>query len=338
MFRNTGNARGSDSVFDAADREARVSDEIFGIGVEAVDADLAGRVDEPTVVEIHAHVGNTSGSGVAEEEQITLLARSPLLTIESFAGQGLLRCVPDQDDAGVPIGGFDHARAVDPFDRGSAPKVGDTHHAAGGLFELFRVERIVGPVRKFPDLVVADITFSAIRQLYGWYVEHSAATFAASLPGEAEYTRWVTESAADYPFLLLKNRAGTLLGFACAHRWKEREAFAWDVETTIYLAHDASGAGRGRRLYGALLALLELQGVHNTYALVTIPNPASEGLHRAMGFVLQGTQPDTGYKNGSWYGLGTWGLALRPADGEPAPVVPFSQLDAAAVRQVLSLG
>lgn len=177
-----------------------------------------------------------------------------------------------------------------------------------------------------------------IRQLYGWYVEHSAATFAASLPGEAEYTRWVTDSAADYPFLLLKDRAGKLLGFACAHRWKEREAFAWDVETTIYLAHDAAGSGRGRRLYGALLALLELQGVHNAYALVTIPNPASEGLHRAMGFVLQGTQPDTGYKNGSWYGLGTWGLALRPADGEPAPVVPFPQLDAAAVRQVLSLG
>ena len=71
MFRNTGNTRGSDSVFDAADREAWVSDEIFGIGVEAVDADLAGRVDEPTVVEIHAHVGNTSGSDVAEEEQIT---------------------------------------------------------------------------------------------------------------------------------------------------------------------------------------------------------------------------------------------------------------------------
>ena len=84
MFRNTGNARGSDSVFDAADRETRVSDEIFGIGVEAVDADLAGRVDEPTVVEIHAHVGNTPGSDVAEEEQITLLARSPLLSVESF--------------------------------------------------------------------------------------------------------------------------------------------------------------------------------------------------------------------------------------------------------------
>lgn len=178
----------------------------------------------------------------------------------------------------------------------------------------------------------------AIRQLYGWYVQHSAATFAASLPGEAEYACWVAESAAEYPFLLLKNRAGKLLGFACAHRWKEREAFAWDVETTIYLAHDAAGAGRGRRLYGALLALLEQQGVHNAYALVTIPNAASEGLHRAMGFSLQGVQPDTGYKNGSWYGLGTWGLALREAAGEPAPVIPFSQLDAGAVRQVLVLG
>ena len=78
--------------------------------------------------------------------------------------------------------------------------------------------------------------------------------------------------------------------------------------------------------------------MHNAYALVTIPNPASEGLHRAMGFAMQGVQPDTGYKNGSWYGLGTWGLALRPADGAPAPVVPFPQLDDAAVRQVLALG
>ena len=115
-------------------------------------------------------------------------------------------------------------------------------------------------------------------------------------------------------------RDGRLLGFACAHRYHPREAFDWDVESTIYCAPDACSAGVGKALYGALLELLRMQGYWNVYALLADPNPASERFHAKFGFVCVGRQPHTGYKFGRWGGMSIWWLPLRRGRAAPAPV------------------
>lgn len=174
----------------------------------------------------------------------------------------------------------------------------------------------------------------AVRALYAGYVSGSAATFAYEPPPLKEYRAWLADTARRYPFLLLRAE-GRLLGFACAHAFHERQAYAWNAETTIYLAPEAAGAGRGRRLYGALLALLKEQGVHNAYGVLCSPNPASEALHRSMGFAQLGAQPGCGYKLGRWWGITTWGYTLLPAEGEPRPVRAFSTLEPELVENVL---
>ncbi|MGN0984046.1 MAG: GNAT family N-acetyltransferase [Gemmiger sp.] len=170
----------------------------------------------------------------------------------------------------------------------------------------------------------------AVVTLYNWYVTHSTATFQYMPSTTGEYRRLIADTWEAAPFLLAEAADGRLLGYACAHRWHTREAFAWDVETTIYCAPDAVGQGVGAQLYTALLALLRRQGYCNAVALIAHPNPGSEAFHKAFGFSCTGRDPRTGYKFGQWLDLGYWWLTLREGDSAPAPVrlrLPDAEID-----------
>lgn len=160
----------------------------------------------------------------------------------------------------------------------------------------------------------------AVVRLYNWYVTHDTATYQYTPSTPGEYRRLIADTLQSAPFLLAETPGGQLLGYACAHPWHTRGAFAWDVETTIYCAPLAVGLGVGNRLYTALLALLKAQGYYNAIALIAHPNPASEAFHRHFGFQRYGLEPRTGYKFGRWLGLGYWRLALHSGTGQPAPV------------------
>ena len=92
----------------------------------------------------------------------------------------------------------------------------------------------------------------------------------------------------------------------------------------------------GRRLYGALMELLRLQGVRTVYGVVTRGNPASEGLHRALGFRLTGVREKAGYKNGTWHDVMWLEKPLGTYGPQPSPVLPVGQLPRDAVERVLN--
>lgn len=158
-----------------------------------------------------------------------------------------------------------------------------------------------------------------ILEIYNWYVLHHTATFQITPSTLEEYEDWVERTLKIAPLLLARDADGKLLGYACAHRWHEREAFDWSVESTIYCAPDARGCGVGTQLYRALLELLDACGYWNVYALLADPNPASEHLHEKLGFSCVGRTPHTGYKFG-WQGLSTWWLPLRTGEEVPEKV------------------
>lgn len=174
-----------------------------------------------------------------------------------------------------------------------------------------------------------------ILQIYNWYVLHHTATFQITPSTLPEYEQWVEDTLARAPLLLARDAQGKLLGYACAHRWHEREAFDWDVESTIYCAPEARSLGVGEALYAALLKLLKAQGYWNVYALLADPNPASERFHEKFGFVCIGRAPRTGYKLGRWQGLSTWHLSLRSGRAAPEPVrlvLPREEIEAVLER------
>ena len=159
-----------------------------------------------------------------------------------------------------------------------------------------------------------------VADLYNWYVTYGVQTFQYAPSTAEEYRQNIAEVLTAAPFLVARAADGRLLGFACAHPWHSRAAYAWDVETTVYCAPNAVGQGVGKRLYTALLSLLRRQGYRNAYALVTGGNKPSDALHRALGFTRFGVEKRTGYKFGQWLDLTYWGLQLVPGSGEPAPV------------------
>ena len=186
-----------------------------------------------------------------------------------------------------------------------------------------------------PRLAMASRADAAdILALYNWYVRNRTATYQITPSTLPEYQAWVEDTLARAPLLTARDAAGRLMGYACAHPYHPREAFAWDVESTIYCAPDACGTGAAHALYAALLELLERQGYWNVYALVADPNPASERFHEKFGFACVGRQPHCAYKLGRWGGLSTWWLPLRKGAGAPPPV--RLQLEPEEVAAVLA--
>lgn len=123
------------------------------------------------------------------------------------------------------------------------------------------------------------------------------------------------------------------MGYAYAGPFKERAAYDWAVETTVYVREEAKRQGVGRTLYAALERCLAAQGVLNLNACVACPEREDEYLtrdsvdfHRRMGYRLAGEFRQCGCKFGRWYNM-VWmekHIGLHPAD--PPPVKPFSEV------------
>jgi phosphinothricin acetyltransferase len=111
---------------------------------------------------------------------------------------------------------------------------------------------------------------------------------------------------------------GDILGYAYASAHRARAAYQWSVDVSVYIHTSSRRSGVGRAVYSSLFKLLELQGFYNAYAGITLPNPASVGLHEAMGFQPVGVYRAVGYKLGAWHDVGWWQLPLRQRSSPPA--------------------
>jgi len=127
--------------------------------------------------------------------------------------------------------------------------------------------------------------------------------------------QWLADHAA-YPWLVVELK-GQVVGFAKAASYKPRRAYLWTAEVTVYLAEAARGVGLGTRLYGELLAALTTRGFHLALAGISLPNDASEALHRRLGFQLAGVLPEVGHKHGRWHGVAQYVLHLGGAAADP---------------------
>ncbi len=168
--------------------------------------------------------------------------------------------------------------------------------------------------------------------VYREYIDTSI-TFEYDLPTAEEFARRIRDIASVYPYLVLE-RAGQPVGYAYAHRSRERKAYDWVAELSIYLDRSATGQGMGKRLYSCLMDLLAMQGLKTAMGCVTVPNAASEALHGALGFTRVGLSPNAGYKNG-WRDVAWFEKPLAPYDTPPAPLRPLPELDQAAIAERL---
>jgi phosphinothricin acetyltransferase len=157
----------------------------------------------------------------------------------------------------------------------------------------------------------------ACAAIYAPYVRETVITFELEPPSEAELALRIDRCSSSHAWLIAEDgEAATGFAYACPHR--ERAAYRWAADVSVYVDRDHRRKGIGRQLYGALLALLTRQGLYVACAGVTLPNDASVGLHESFGFEPVGVYRQIGFKNGAWRDVGWWQLALRePGDGPP---------------------
>ena len=170
--------------------------------------------------------------------------------------------------------------------------------------------------------------------VYEQYIDTSI-TFETELPTAEAFAARIRDIRQVYPYLALEV-GGRIAGYAYAHRIRERAAYDWCVELSVYLDRAYTGRGYGRKLYALLMELLALQNVKTAVGCVTVPNAASEALHASMGFARVGLSPCSGYKNGAWHDVAWFEKPLGDYDVPPAPLLPLSAVDPAAVSEVMS--
>jgi phosphinothricin acetyltransferase len=167
----------------------------------------------------------------------------------------------------------------------------------------------------------------AVAAIYAPSVTSTATSFELIVPSAGEIAERIAKVSRHAPWLVL-TRDGDIAGFAYATPHRERAAYQWSVDTSVYVRADQHRTGIGRMLYRVLLTLLRVQGFYAAHAGITLPNPGSVGLHEAMGFSRIAVEPSVGYKLGAWHDVGWWQLALRDRTGEPAPPLTMQEAQA----------
>ena len=148
---------------------------------------------------------------------------------------------------------------------------------------------------------------AACAAIYGPYVQETSISVELTPPTAGEMTARIARTIERTPWLVVEVD-GVVRGYAYGTRHRDRAAYDWTVESTVYVDRAFAGRGLGRVAMTALLEILRLQGFHLVVAGITQPNPASTGLHTAIGFERIGEFRAIGWKEGRWHGVEWFGL------------------------------
>ena len=175
---------------------------------------------------------------------------------------------------------------------------------------------------------------AAVAEVYRPAVTENATSFEMEAPDAAEMSRRMEATLERTPWLVCE-MAGRVVGYAYAGRHRERAAYQWSVEVSAYVRADARRAGSARRLYSALFELLTLQEYRNALAGITLPNDASVGFHRALGFEPIGVFERVGYKFGRWHDTLWLARPLARHCTQPPVPVPLAALPRTRIDALL---
>jgi L-amino acid N-acyltransferase YncA len=155
-----------------------------------------------------------------------------------------------------------------------------------------------------------------IRAIYAPIVCDTAISFEIDTPTTEEIQRRISNTLATYPFIVCEERSA-VKGYAYASRHRDRAAYQWSVDVSVYVEASEKHRGIATALYTSLFEILRSQGYYNAYAGIALPNPASVGFHRSMQFQPVGVYRHVGYKLGAWHDVSWWERSLQPLREPP---------------------
>lgn len=172
----------------------------------------------------------------------------------------------------------------------------------------------------------------SLLRIYAYYVTNTAISFEYEVPSVDEFKERIRRTLRKYPYLILECDGG-VTGYAYAGAFKQRSAYDWAVETTIYIAREERGKGHGRILYTALEQALAAQGIINLNACIAFPVVPDEYLtgssvhfHEKMGYRMVGEFHKCGYKFNKWYDMVWMEKCICKHPEHPARIKAFEEV------------
>lgn len=185
------------------------------------------------------------------------------------------------------------------------------------------------------EIKIRTATLDDARELlaiYAPYVEKTAITFEYEVPTLEAFKKRIENTLNRYPYLVAE-ADGELFGYAYTSAFKERAAYDWAVEVSIYVREDKRGGGIGGRLYAALEDISRAQHILNLNACIAYPESEDEYLtkdsvrfHEHLGYAMVGEFHKCGYKFGRWYDMVWMEKMIGAHTDRPEPVIAFSKL------------
>ena len=172
----------------------------------------------------------------------------------------------------------------------------------------------------------------ALLQIYAPYVRHTAITFEYDVPDTDEFAGRITRTLERYPYLVAE-KDGMILGYAYASPFKERAAYDWAVETSIYVKQDLRRSGIGRKLHDRLEEILRKQNICSMCACIAYASEEDAYLsndsvyfHEKLGYRMVGQFQKCGYKFKRWYDMVWMEKHIGVHESDQKPVIPIGEL------------
>ena len=186
--------------------------------------------------------------------------------------------------------------------------------------------------KQFTVRMAEESDAEELLSIYSYYVKHTAVSFDYEVPSLSEFTEKMKDIKKRYPYLVVEED-GEVRGYAYAAVFKERVAYDWSVETTIYLDPEYKGRGYGKALYEKLEELLKKQNIQNMNACIACIDVEDEYLtndsprfHHHMGFQMVGKFHKSGCKFGRWYDMIWMEKIIGDHREPPLPVCPVTEI------------
>ncbi|HEX2937335.1 MAG TPA: GNAT family N-acetyltransferase [Ruminiclostridium sp.] len=180
--------------------------------------------------------------------------------------------------------------------------------------------------------MAAQADAKEILEIYKPYITHTAITFEYTVPTVEEFAERIGFILTKYPYIVA-TKGKHIIGYAYASAFKNRQAYDWAVETSIYVSQEHHGKGIGKKLYLSLEDILTQQNVLNLnacIAFISTDDPhltnASMYFHQHLGYRKAAHFFKCGYKFGAWYDMIWMEKLIGKHISNPEPFIPITEL------------
>ena len=155
---------------------------------------------------------------------------------------------------------------------------------------------------KIRDVLPEDV--ERIQEIYSPYVADTTISFEITVPDKLEMKRRIDKALSnEIPYIVAENETGTVVGYAYADKFGEREAYRYSFTISIYLDMKVQSRGIGQKLYDELEKRMKKMGIVQVVSAITGKNEKSLKFHEKNGFIKIGHFPNIGYKMGEWHDI-----------------------------------